>query len=40
VRLVEGNRRRYAVTLRADADARYVTVRTALESSRSVVRIS
>jgi hypothetical protein len=39
VRLVEGNRRRYTVTLRAGADARYVTVRTALEGSRSVVRI-
>ena len=39
VRLVEGNRRRYTVTLRAGADARYVTVRTALEGGRSVVRI-
>ena len=33
VRLVEGNRRRYTVTLRAGADARYVTVRTALEAA-------
>ena len=39
VRLVEGNRRRYTVTLRAGADARFVTVRTALEDSRSVIRI-
>jgi hypothetical protein len=39
VRLVEGNRRRYTVTLRAGADARCVTVRTALEGGRSVVRI-
>ena len=40
VRAIEGNRRRYTVTLRAGADARYVTIRTALESSRAVVRIS
>ena len=39
LRLVEGNRRRYTVTLRASADARFVTVRTALEGARSVVRI-
>ena len=39
-RLVQDDRRRYTVTLRAGADARYVTVRTALESGRLVVRIN
>jgi hypothetical protein len=38
-RLVQDDRRRYTVTLRAGADARYVTVRTAFDDGRSVVRI-
>ena len=37
-RLVEDNQRRYTVTLRAGAAARYVTVRTVVEG-RTVVRI-
>ena len=39
LRIVEGAERRFAVTLRAGAKARFVTVRTALDTGKAVVRI-